>query len=126
MVQETENTVEMRAPPLEHRQEPRYLLSIAIEVCGIDRVGRPYRVVTKTTEVSEWGCSFFLPFDLDKDAIVCLSVLSQQPCGLPENPSVIFQIMNARKNMGGWMLGASKAQPERLWNLDCVKAPRIG
>lgn len=109
--------------PSKQRRELRITLPIDIEVSGIDRAGHPFRASTKTHEVSEWGCSFYLPFELDKDAIVSVSVIGKQPYCLSETEFVIFQIMNSQRNGDGWLLGASKAQPERLWNLDGAQTP---
>jgi hypothetical protein len=110
----------------DNRREPRVSLSIEIEVNGIDRAGRPFRVITKTSEVSDWGCNFYLPFDLNTDSVVSLIVVGSQPHCLPETQPVIFQIMNCRRHADGWLLGASKAQSERLWNLGAVAFPPAG
>lgn len=111
-------------PRPDARREPRVALSIEIEVNGIDRASRPFRVITKTFEVSEWGCSFYLPFALKEDSIVSLHVVGSQPHCLPETQAIVFQIMNCRRNADTWLLGASKAQPERLWNLDSSSSRR--
>ncbi len=113
-------------PRPDDRRESRVALSIEIEVNGIDGAGRPFRALTKTFEVSEWGCSFYLPFDLKTDSVVSLSVVGSQPHCVSEAQPVIFQIMNCRRNADRWLLGASKAQPERLWNLDEIDIPPAG
>jgi hypothetical protein len=122
MAQDSKPTLDITPRPND-RRESRVALSVEIEVNGIDRAGQPFRVITKTFEVSDWGCSFYLPFDLKADSVVSLNVIGSQPHCLPKTEPVIFQIMNCRRHADSWLLGASKAQPERLWDLDAVDVP---
>jgi len=126
MTQNTKSTSNTSPQATEQRREPRIALSIEIEVNGIDRAGHPFCVITKTSEVSEWGCSFYLPFELSADVIVSLSVVGEQRYCLPKTQPVIFQIMSSRRDSCGWLLGASKGQPERLWNVDAANFPSAG
>jgi hypothetical protein len=125
MAQDMKSTANT-APRPNDRRESRVALLIEIEVNGIDRAGCPFRVITNTSEVSDWGCSFYLPFEMNADSVVSLNVVGSQPYCLPKTEPVIFQIMNCRRNGDNWLLGASKAQPERLWNLDAVDIPPAG
>jgi hypothetical protein len=125
MTEDMKSTSNAPRQPNQHRRESRIALSIEIEVNGIDRDGHPFHVITKTFEVSEWGCSFYLPFDLSVDSVVSLNVVGKQPYCLPKVEPVIFQIMNSMQSAGCWLMGASKAQPEQLWKLDGANIPSV-
>jgi hypothetical protein len=109
----------------ERRRETRFPLVIEIEVRGIDRDGHPFRAFTKTLEVSEWGCSFCLSVPVDQNSVVSLSVMGSQPHCFPDVPPVMFQIAHCGKMQSGWIIGASKIQPEKLWDVADLEAAEL-
>ncbi|HEY2548513.1 MAG TPA: hypothetical protein VGI46_20735 [Candidatus Acidoferrum sp.] len=95
-------------------------MSIEVEVSGIGDDGRPFRECARTIEVSDWGCSFYFSFGLEKDAIIALSVVGKQPYCLREVQPVMFQVNYAKQAAGAWIVGASKLQVDRLWDIEAM------
>jgi len=54
----------------QERRELRYEIPIAIEVSGIDRFGKVFHEDTLTTDVSEWGCGFYIPVEMKVNDII--------------------------------------------------------
>ena len=76
--------------------------------------------------MSEWGCGFHLSFEVERDALVALRTLGTQPYCVPNAQPVMFQIVYSNPEAGGWNVGASKIQPEKLWEIDAMDIPPIG
>jgi hypothetical protein len=104
----------------ERRREPRVRVAIEIEVSGIDPSGRPFREVTRTIEVSEWGCSFRLGVQVEMNALLALHPMGKQRYCLPAPSPVMFQVNYSKQESGLWIVGASKMQRERLWDVDAM------
>ncbi|MGA2095466.1 MAG: hypothetical protein ABSH39_04145 [Candidatus Acidiferrum sp.] len=104
----------------ERRREPRFEVSIEVEVSAFDHFGKPFREVTRTIEVSEWGCSFRLAAQLDVDALAALDLTGDQPYCLHDTQPVMFQVNYSKLDSGTWMIGASKMQAERLWDIETM------
>ena len=98
-------------------REPRYALRIVIEVAGIDHTGRPFIELTKTEEVSEWGCRFSLSRELERHALVALRLVGTQEFCLTDAGPVMYMVARAKQTREGWLTGASKIQAESLWDL---------
>jgi len=104
----------------ERRREPRVEVSIEIEVSGIDPKGKPFQEVTRTIEVSEWGCSFRLSLPLEINALLALTLTGNQPHCLPAPAPVMFQVNYAKQDSSAWIIGVSKMQAERLWDVEAM------
>jgi hypothetical protein len=118
---EPRGPAQVAEPHGHQKRERRYSLLIPIEVSGIDRGGQPFCENTVTSDVSERGCRFILPKELEKDAIVAIRVL-RTLAGDPGDPRlVMFQIIYSKQEQGAWTMGAWTLQPEIAW---CPDIPR--
>ena len=103
-------------------REPRILFDAGIEVTGIDVRGHPFRERSKTRDVSEWGCGFYSSARLERHALVAIRVLGNPAHCFPEVQPVMFMVSHTRQEGDVWVTGASKIQPERLWNVESLLA----
>ncbi|MGB0034327.1 MAG: hypothetical protein WBP79_02505 [Candidatus Acidiferrales bacterium] len=70
--------------------------------------------------MSTSGCKFRLTVDVEKEAVLAIRVVSRDKSRDADSRPVLFQIMRIEQLPDGWMMGASKSQPEGLW---CVSFP---
>jgi PilZ domain len=112
----------MASGHLHARREPRFELRFDIEVRGIGNDMQPFCVRTATADVSEWGCRFEMPINLEPDSIVTLQVFGTD--GKPEAnaPPVMFQVVRVWESKGGWQIAAWKMGPEKAWPVELPKA----
>ena len=104
----------------DRRREKRIPLVFPIEVSGFDRRGRFFSERTVTADVSESGCRFQLETEVERGAVVAIKRVSRQANRLqPERP-LLFKVARVTEESSGWILGASKLQPESLW---CIAFP---
>jgi hypothetical protein len=97
------------------RREERFRLAIEIEVSGIDENGQMFRYNTVTNDVSEWGCAFLAPIQMQKDDLIALRVVS-----VNESPTP-FQVTNVVKQGDGWRIGTWKLGDADVWHVDLKK-----
>lgn len=102
----------------ERRREARHQVKLPIEVSGFDRRGRFFTECTNTCEVSDHGCRFPLPLEVQKDAVVAIRLARRQNHQEASKWPILFQVAWVAEHPEGWVLGASKMQPDELWNLD--------
>jgi hypothetical protein len=74
------------------RREPRYPLSIDLEVTGTDSDGRRFCERTRTVEVSNWGCLFLISVAVPTASMVTLHVIGKQPHCIPYAPPVKYLV----------------------------------
>ena len=104
-------------------RESRFALAIEIEVSGIDGAGRPFIEQTKTEDVSEWGCRFLLSRSLDRHAPVALRTVGQHTVCLAASGPVMYIVARAKQERESWLIGVSKIQAEKLWDLSALPGP---
>jgi hypothetical protein len=103
------------------RREPRFPLAFEIEVSGIDKDEQAFHVRTVTSTVSNFGCSFELPFGLDVDSIVMVRVLPTENGASEGTEPAMFQIVRSSKHQRRWNLGAWKMGLEHVWPVELPK-----
>lgn len=101
----------------ERRREERHQVQLPIEVSGLDRHGRFFTESTNTRDVSDHGCRFALRQEVRKDAVVAIRLAPQQGEQEPIKWPVLFQVAWVGELPEGWVLGASKVQPDELWDI---------
>lgn len=106
----------------DRRREPRFPISILIEVRGFDRDGQAFCERTMTLDASEWGVGFNLSLELEKDAIIAVRVADSAVHSPPDARPVMFQVMYSERDKHGWKMGAWKMDSERAW---CVNLPNM-
>jgi hypothetical protein len=104
-------------------REPRFGLRAEIEVSGIDGKGKPFSECTVTRDVSEWGCSFVLSCKLERSAPVAIRVIGKQEHCIASVEAVMFLVAHTRQEDEAWIIGASKIQAEKLWNVSEMGEP---
>ncbi len=108
---------------VERWREPRFAVSIEIEVEGIDVTGRPFVERTQTRDISEWGCGFYLSFPLEQHSLVAIRVTGTAPYCLPHVRPVMFMVAHLRELDGKWVMGASKIEADRMWDVEVLANP---
>lgn len=103
---------------LEDRQSERFELPIEIEVSGIDQNGHVFHELTRTLNVSEWGCAFPLSFELKADDIVALRVTPPEAAGFAAARQSPFQILRVTKEKDKWVVGAYKVDNGDVWGVN--------
>jgi hypothetical protein len=104
----------------DRRRETRISMAFKIEVCGFDSAGRFYTEKTETSDISEWGCRFTLPFAVNKTSIVAIRILDRQGHPDPRSKPILFQVMWTGSHRAHWKIGAAKLQPDPAW---CLSFP---
>lgn len=98
----------------DRRRESRIPLAIAIEVTGFDAGGKFFSDATKTVDVSERGCSFWLKRRVERGGIVAIKVMVRSHKQSEQRP-FLYQVARATAHGEGWITGAAKLQPESVW-----------
>ena len=104
----------LAAAQTHERLDPRYKLSIPIEVSGISGKQRLFHELTQTNDVSAWGCSFSLSVKLQRHDIVLLRVVGKKEAPAHRECSM-FQVLRSRRAGLGWLVGAWKLDDRDLW-----------
>jgi hypothetical protein len=105
----------MAAASLAMRYEPRYAVSIEIEVTGIDQNREAFHERTFTKNVSEWGCAFLLSVELKKDDIILLWVASTDQKETEPALQSLFQVVRVTREDNGWLVGTWKMEDKDVW-----------
>jgi len=103
---------------LEDRRDIRFEVPIEIEVSGIDRNHHVFHELTRTQNVSEWGCAFLLSVELKADDIVSLRVTSPEASEFAAARRSPFQIMRVSREKNGWLVGAYKVDNGDVWGVN--------
>jgi photoactive yellow protein len=98
-------------------REPRYALTFAIEVSGIDSNRKPYCEETHTIDVSDWGCKFNLTRKLERYDLIVLRALGIQPFCNPIVAATVYVVARCKQEGGVWSVGASKIHAQQIWDL---------
>ncbi len=101
----------------DRRRGKRVQLTYPIEISGFDHSGRLFSEKTKTQDISETGCRFVLRTPLARGDVVAIKIVSQSDEALPSTKALLFQIAWVRRQGDGWMAGALKLQPDKLWRV---------
>lgn len=116
--------VRMASAHLQERRETRYPVPVDIEVTGI-RNGEVFHSRTVTRNVSDWGCSFVIPFELKPEDIVAIRVVSgsDDPSNTTQS---LFQLVRITEDPDGWLIGAWKLDGKNLWGAALERINRVG
>ncbi len=101
----------------DRRKGKRVPLAFLIEVSGFDRTGRHFSETTKTSDISEAGCSFRIKAQLEPGDVVAIQLITSKNGQAPASKALLFQIAWARPEPDGWAMGALKLQPENIWHM---------
>lgn len=99
----------------DRRKETRIPLAIAIEVTGFDVEGKFFSDATKTVDISERGCSFWLKRKVERGGIVAIKVIAKGRKHSADQRPFLYQVARTTANGEGWMTGAAKLQTESIW-----------
>jgi hypothetical protein len=113
--QKTEKDIDVRmaSAHLQERRETRHDVPLQIDVTGI-RNGEVFHSRTTTRNVSDWGCSFVIPFELKTEDIVAIRIVSESSDAAAVTQSM-FQVVRIIKEPEGWLVGAWKLDGKNLW-----------
>lgn len=99
----------------DRRKETRIVLAIPIEVTGFDAEGKFFSDATKTADISERGCSFWLKRRVERGGIVAIKVMTKGRKHLPDQRPFLYQVARTTASDAGWVTGAAKLQAESIW-----------
>jgi hypothetical protein len=102
---------------VDRRSGKRLWLNYSIEVTGIDRSGRLFTEQTKTQDVSELGCRFSLLTAVEPGNIVAIKLLPSGKATVPEEKSLLFEVIWTVARTSGWTVGTRKLQNDKIWKL---------
>lgn len=97
----------------DRRKETRIPLAIPIEVTGFDAQGKFFSDATKTVDISERGCSFWLKRRVERGGIVAVKVIIKKHS--PDQRPFLYQVARTTASGDGWVTGAAKLQTESVW-----------
>lgn len=99
----------------DRRREVRIPLAIAIEVTGFDATGRFFSDATRTVDISECGCSFWLKQRVERGGIVAIKVMAKGRKHPADQRPFLYQVARSTASGEGWVTGAAKLQAESVW-----------
>lgn len=99
----------------DRRKETRIVLAIPIEVTGFGTEGKFFSDATKTADISERGCSFWLKRRVERGGIVAIKVMMKGRKHSEDQRPFLYQVARTTASDGGWMTGAAKLQAESVW-----------
>lgn len=99
----------------DRRKETRIVLAIPIEVTGFDMEGRFFSDATKTADISERGCSFWLKRRVERGGIVAIKVKVKGRKHPADQRPFLYQVARTTASDAGWVTGAAKLQAESIW-----------
>lgn len=106
----------------DRRKETRIVLAIPIEVTGFDAEGKFFSVATKTVDISERGCSFWLKRRVERGGIVAVKVTMKGRKHPADQRPFLYQVARTTMSGAGWVTGAAKLQAESVWFVAFPKA----
>lgn len=113
----------MASGHLQTRREPRFLIRLEIEVCGVSPDSQPFRVRTFTMDISEWGCRFEMPFGIQRNSIFTVQALKDDKGEPAECTPVMFQAVRTLEFRDHWEIAAWKMAAEKVWPVELPSAP---
>jgi hypothetical protein len=102
----------------DRRNERRVNLAFPIEIFGFDIANHYFTERSVTSNVSQGGCGFELKTEVDPRTVVAIRLVSRdggQP--FPHRPVLFLVSWVKEEKKGCWAVGASKLQPEKLWQI---------
>ena len=101
----------------DRRKGKRVPLAFPIEVSGFDPTARLFTERTKTTDISEMGCRFRMKAEVSRGDVVAIKLLGRRDDDEPASKPLLFQVAWVRRDPEGWIVGALKLQPEKIWRV---------
>ena len=99
------------------RREDRLVVSIPVEITGIDRVGHLFTERTLVENVTEIGCRFNTQKQLQCGEIVAVKPLEPGKKSMTQEQLQLFEIVWAAHHKAGCTVGARKLQGQKLANV---------
>jgi hypothetical protein len=102
---------------VDRRSGKRLRLNFSIEITGFDRSGRLFTERTRTEDISEIGCRFDLLTPVERGNVVAIKLLPPGKATLPEEKSLLFEIIWTVARTIGWTVGTRKLQGDKIWKV---------
>ncbi len=101
----------------DRRKGKRLALVFPIVVSGLDSSWRFFTERTKTVDISETGCRFYLKARPKPGDVVAIRLVSPQDIRPNLEKQFLFEIAWVAPEGDAWVVGASKLQPENIWHM---------
>ncbi len=101
----------------DRRRERRLNLSYPIEIFGFDAANHYFTEHSVTENVSHGGCLFRLKTQVNPKTVLAIRVVSRETKQPQGYKPILFLVAWVKKEGNGWAVGASKLQPENLWQI---------
>ncbi len=101
----------------DRRKGRRLALVFPIVVSGLDSSGHFFTERTKTMDISETGCRFYLKARLKPGDVLAIRLIRPQDSRPNQEKQFLFEIAWVAPEGDAWVVGAAKLQPENIWHM---------
>lgn len=103
--------------PQDRRRSKRIPLSFRIEVSGIDSNGQLFRDRVVTLDVSDGGCQFELPREIEVKTPISIQVIDRNGAPAFGSRPLLFEVVRVEPGEVGRIIGAMQLQAANIWHM---------